>query len=455
MAAKNKAEVDAERAAEFDRAFAWFEGRVDWPEADRLFPLAAQAVYTTSVVLWMLIYQRMNPDASLEAAVKTLMASQPWILPDNKRVREATLSSNTGGYSRARTRLPREPAQWLCDQISSSLIQSAEPSWKGRRVFLIDGTTMTLSPTQPLRKAFPPASNQHGSGVWPVALLVLAHELASGTAVSPAVGAMYGPQAVSETALVDGCLTQLPPQSIAMADSGYGIFSVAFAARQAGHAFLLRMTQQRFAFLRRQATEVGRGENWITYQHVWRPSEKARQAHPDLPGDAVLPVWLHEIRIHPDLTLYLVSDLADSALELAGLYRRRNDIEIDIRNFKVVLDAENIRAKSVEMFHKELLTSLVAYNLLTQFRRQAAEMIDEPPRRLSFKRNWTTFRTFLLQHMYTDAFQWREKFRIALNIATKDKLPNRPGRSYPREAYPRRPKSSQFQKRKPNVPPDD
>ena len=121
----------------------------------------------------------------------------------------------------------------------------------------------------------------------------------------------------------------------------------------------------------------------------------------------------------------------------------------------MVLNAENIRAKSVEMFHKELLTSLVAYNLVTQFRRQAAALIGQPPRRLSFKRNWTTFRIFLLQHMYTDASQWREKFRIALEIATKDKLPNRPGRSYPREAYPRRPKSSQFQKRKPNVPPDD
>jgi hypothetical protein len=455
MAAKNQAEVDAQREAEFDRAFALLKGLVDWPEADRRFPVGQQAVYTTSVVLWMLIYQRMNPDASLEAAVKLLVHSRPWLLPDNKRVRQGTLSSNTGGYSRARTRLPREPAEWLCDEVSRSLIDSSAPSWNGRRVFLIDGTTMTLSPTRPLRKAFPPALNQHGSGVWPVALLVMAHDLDSGTALKPAVGAMYGPQAVSETALIEGCLAQMPAESIALADSGYGIFVVAFAAREAQHPFLLRMTQQRFAAVRRQAKLAAKGPNWTTYQHVWRPSARERQSHPQLPSDAALLVSLHEIRIHEELTLYLVSDLPESAWELAELYRRRNDIEIDIRNFKIVLDAENIRARSVEMFYKELLTSLVAYNLVTQFRRQAAELIQEPPRRLSFKRNWTTFRQFLLQHMYQEPAQWREQFRVALKYATQDKLPNRPGRSYPREAYPRRPKSTHFQKRKPNIPPDD
>ncbi len=36
------------------------------------------------------------------------------------------------------------------------------------------------------------------------------------------------------------------------------------------------------------------------------------------------------------------------------------------------------------------MTSQVAYNLVTQFRRQAAALAELPPRRLSFKRTWTT-----------------------------------------------------------------
>ena len=159
---------------------------------------------------------------------------------------------------------------------------------------------------------------------------------------------------------------------------------------------------------------------------------------PNLPRDAKLEARLHEVRVHDSLTLYLVTSLPQDAQQMSDLYLHRGDIEIDIRNLKVVLDTENIRARSVDMFHKELLTSLVAYNLVNQFRQQAAQLADEPPRRMSFKRIWTTFRTFLWSKMFTDAVSWRNQYRKALSYAMKDKLPNRPGRSFEREAYHRR-----------------
>ena len=193
------------------------------------------------------------------------------------------------------------------------------------------------------------------------------------------------------------------------------------------------------------------GQNWTTYSHTWRPSVKERQTPPDLPPDAVIEVRLHEIRIHDTLTLFLVTSLPHPAEELSELYRHRGDVEVDLRNLKVVLNTERIEARSVEMFHKELLTSLVAYNLVTQFRRQAAALIAEPPRRMSFKSTWTTFNIFRWSSQAKDASGWRAKYRPALLIATQDKLPNRPGRSFEREAYARRPKSTQFKKRKPET----
>ena len=120
--------------------------------------------------------------------------------------------------------------------------------------------------------------------------------------------------------------------------------------------------------------------------------------------------------------------------------------EHDIRDIKVTLDTENIRAKSVAMVKKELLTSLVAYNLVIQFRRQAAELANLPPRRLSFTGVWSTFKYRLLYQPDGDATTWKERYEAALKIAARDKLPNRPGRSYPRQAHPRRPKSTKFMK---------
>ena len=111
MAARVKVSVDPEKDAEFDRAFEQIRELVDLSAADQLHPVRGNAVWTTSVVLWMLVYQRMNPDASLEAAVRKLVDSRPEFLPDNKRVRDNRLSLGTGAYSQARTRMPLAAAE--------------------------------------------------------------------------------------------------------------------------------------------------------------------------------------------------------------------------------------------------------------------------------------------------------------------------------------------------------
>jgi hypothetical protein len=458
MATENQVPSDSRLDIEFDQAFEQLRQLVDFDQLDKRYPVAAHGIYTTALVVWMLVYQRISKDSSLEAAVKKMIEARPVFLRPNKRIEEGTLSSGTGTYSRARTRIPLEAARWLAEGVSRSLIDASPPTYRGRRFFLLDGTTITLAPEEELQRQFPPAVNQFGEGVWPVALLVVCHEVASGAALIPEVGAMYGENAVSETALVRRCFEQLPPDGIAMTDSGFGIFHVAWEARQTGHQFLCRMTKSRFNSLRKKATLQAEGENWKTYSHTWRPSAKERKNHPDLPADAELAVRLHEIVIHDQLTLYLVADLLDeedTALAMADAYKQRYDVEFDIRNMKLVLNLETIRAKSVEMFLKELLMSVVAYNLVTQFRRQAAELANVPPRRLSFKRVWTTFNTFLLSAMFTHAEAWRERYRLALHYAMQDKLPHRPGRSYEREAYRRRPKSAQFKKRQRKRDPTD
>ena len=78
------------------------------------------------------------------------------------------------------------------------------------------------------------------------------------------------------------------------------------------------------------------------------------KTQPDLPKDASLEVTLHEVVISDALTLYLVTSLSHDADTLAGLFKFRVQVEFDIRNLKVVMDTENIRAKSVDMFTKEL-----------------------------------------------------------------------------------------------------
>ena len=354
-------------------------------ELELLAPTGPATVYTTTLTLWMLILQRLGKGTSLNTVVKDVLSNSRQLLPDNRRVRENTLSEKSGAYSDARKRLPLDVVEYFAKRVCDSFIQQT-PSWfDDLRAFIIDGTTMTLSPTSELREAFPPAINQYGETVWPVMLMLVAHELQSGAALPPELGAMYGDGNTSEAKLAANPLK-------------------------------------------------------------WIPSAKDRKTNPDLPDDAFVEVFLHEVELDNGETLFLVTTLGISAEQAAEFYSRRYDVEHDIRDIKVSMSLETLRCRSEVMVKKELLTSVVAYNLVVPFRRQAAEVAKLPPRRLSFKGVWDTFRSFLLNQPPCSTPEWQDRYANALRIASRDKLPNRPGRTFPRKTHPRRPKSTKFMK---------
>ena len=59
-------------------------------------------VYTKGVTLWMLILQRLGNGLSLEETVSHIIQHDRDLLPENKRVREGTLSENSSGYYKAK-----------------------------------------------------------------------------------------------------------------------------------------------------------------------------------------------------------------------------------------------------------------------------------------------------------------------------------------------------------------
>ena len=421
------------------------------PEQRELFDPEEQPnskmVYTNGVTLWMLTLQRLGGGRTLEEVVSDIITHDHELLPDNKRTREGTLSESSSGYSQARKRLPLSTVEEFSKRVANYLGKNSLPVVEGKRVFTLDGTTITLAPTKALQEAYPPATNQHGESVWPVALMMVANEMQSGCALFPEIGPMYGENNTSEAVLAQRILKQLPDDSIVMADANFGIFSVAYHTIEANHDFLLRLTKARFKAFRRQADLIDKGPTHKTYHLLWKPSPKDRKSNPDLAKDTSIEVILHEVEISSSMTLYLVTTLEMDALSSADLYNRRYDVEFDIRDIKVTMDTENIRAKSVDMFKKELYASVVAYNLTVQFRRQAAEFAEVKPRRLSFKGIWTTMKNRLLLQPACSLEEWQDRFATALYHASKKKHPNRKGpRSYPRKAHPRRQKTTKFEK---------
>lgn len=407
----------------------------------------ASRVYTQAPTLWLLVLQRLGGGLSLQAAVEELITHHTDILPRNRRVEEGTLSENNSTYNVARQRLPLRVVETFTNCLCDYLAKHSEPAWLDRRVFIIDGTTITLPPTAELKKAFPPATNQHGDSVWPVAMLMVASELSTGCVLAPQIDPMYGDNNSSEARQAAQIIHRLPAAAVVLADSGFGIFSVAHHCDQSGREFVFRLSTQRFKALRGQATVVDEGSGTRTWQLTWRPSGKDRQTNLNLPADASVEVFVHEIELEDGKLLYLVSNVEVDASAVGALYLKRYDVEFDIRDLKVTLDTESIRAKHLDTALKELMGSIIAYNLVAQFRRQAAKLARVEPRRLSFTGVWTVFRHRLLYQCFESFEQWRLAYQGALVGASHHKHPNRTRkRNYPRVAHPRRPKTTKFQK---------
>jgi hypothetical protein len=392
-------------------------------EVDALQPMGPATVYTAAVTLHLMVFQRLYPNATLQRAVAHLLDPAG---PDHRPDR--TVSANTGAYSAARTRLTADLCHTVADRLADHLMAAHPPSWQGRRVFILDGTTVATPHTPDLVRAFPPPANQHGVSHWPLCRLVVAHELASGCALRPE----YGPQTDDEVTLAERLLTRVPPGSLLLADRNFGIFAFHFAAA-CRFDVLTRLTAQRFQAMRRSARPDGDG-CWVL---DWTPTAHDRQGHPEWAADASVRVWLHEVRVRADLTLYLVSTTRGVGAEWAALYAQRADGETDIGNVKVLLKLDQTRVRSADGWGKEVVVGYLTYNVVVQLRRLAAAKAGVPPRRLSFS-GAAGLVTQMLWGARRTAEEWAVLFERLLGWMGQRKIPHRPGRSYPRTVIPRR-----------------
>src|SRR6266498_948841 len=294
-------------------------------------------VFQLPLVVWMMIWQRLDAKATLSTAVQQVVEQRPQsLLPEHKRIREKTVRCHTGAYSDARHAMPVKVAERVADRVLEHLLpnrREALPGWV-RRVLVLDGSTLETPHTAELVKAYPPATNQHGKSHWPVIRVLVANDLTTGLAERPCWGAMYGPHAVSEQSLTEQFLDRLREACVLMGDINFGVFSVAFAGTQRGHDVLLRLQPSR-------AAVVGRGltlSSGTDQQVCWHPSAYERKQHPELPADASVSGRLIVQKVTTSagtsVTLYFFTTLLLEVAQLLKLYGQRWNIETDLRSLK-------------------------------------------------------------------------------------------------------------------------
>jgi len=391
--------------------------------------------YTVPVVVWLMMWQRLQADQSLGAAVQHLLwGGCKELMSEDKQ--EMEISSVTGGYCVARQRLPKRIASEVADRMVNELRAEMQEGWPGvqRPVFLIDGSTLQLPSRAELRKMFPPGHNQHGENHWPVMQIVVMHDVYSGLALRPSWGAMYGSAAVSEQMLAEQALERLPVDAVVLSDCNFGIFAFAYAVQQTQRPMVLRLTKARAQKILGSELKVGTDQ-----KVVWRASGWDRKAHPQLPAEGCvegrLIVCANPSR--PDELLYLFTTLDLPVEEICSIYKLRWNVETDLRSLKETVGLHQLSGQSVDMVEKELLLGIAAYNLVRAVMCMAARRANVTPRQLSFSFVQTVVKAALpsLTSAPNEA-EYQRRMEKMLRCAAQGKLPNRSrARSYPREVW--------------------
>jgi hypothetical protein len=347
-------------------------------------------------------------------------------------------AAGTGAYCKARAKLPERFLQRLACDVGVRLEDAAPASWRwrGRRVLLVDGTTVLLADTAANQAAYPQMSSQKPGVGFPILRLVVLLGLATGAALAAAMGPYTGKE-TGESALLRTLFSQLRPGDVLVADRYYCSYWMVVMALALGVDVVFRMHQRRHYDFRR-GQRLGSGDHVVTWSKPQRPDWMDLATYTALPES----VTVRELRIPVSQRGYRVQELvlattlvdagSYSKDDIGDLYHKRWHAELDLRSIKSYLGMEMLRCKTPAMARKELWMHLLAYNLIRKVQAQAAQQQDLTPRTLSFAGTQQALHAFrwvlLLVHDNRPLL-----LGCLLDVVAEHRVGNRPDRCEPRK----------------------
>jgi len=386
-----------------------------------------ERLYTPMVTACMMILQALDEDSSQRKVVAVTMAA--------RRAKGCPTGSNDpSGYCTARQRLRLSLLLSLVDAVAARLQKAARSHfWHERRVLLLDGSTASMLDTAANQNFFgQPSAQKPGCG-FPVARLCALFCAATGAVV----GAVIGPLVESEFSLWHSMLHLLRKGDIVVADRYYGSFADLALLTMRGVDAVMRLHQSR-PFRR-----LGRRD----YVTVWRkpkvcPAWLSADVFQSLPEELRVRIIRCRITRPGKRTrrIVLVTTLLDHTLypgeELAALYARRWEVEVDLDHLKTTLGMDVLSAESPEVVIKEVWAHFLAYNLIRSLMWEAGERYGVDPLRLSLK---GVVQQILAHRELVGVLAPRSVLKLILAAIQSNRIPDRPDRCEPRVRK-RRPK---------------
>jgi len=398
-------------------------------------------VFSPIVTLWVFVGQALSADHSCRAAVARLIAHR---LSRGQR----PCSAETGAYCQARKRLPEKFFSEAACQVGRALDAKAKRGWlwKGRRVYMFDGTTATMPDTPENQAAYPQVYNQKPGLGFPIVRIGAITSLACGAIVNLGF-CRYAGKGQGEVSLLRRLRNVLRSGDVLLGDRLLGNWATIVFLCQLGVDLVGRLNtfHRRIDF--RRGKRLGPDDHLVRWAKPTSIRSLDREAYHALPDF----ITVRETRVRVQQpgfrtkSMVLVTTLLDPTQttkeDLATLYRARWNNELDLRSIKATMQMSELRCKTPELVRKEVWAHVLAYNLIRTVMAQAAVTHGMEPRAISFKGAMQTLEAFqpmLERHADEDSAHRTHLYQSLLRAVATHRVADRPNRFEPRAKKRRR-----------------
>lgn len=398
-------------------------------------------IYSPLVTLWVFLGQVLSADHSCRAAVARLIAHR---ISRGQR----PCSLETGAYCQARKRLPEKFFSEVARRTGRALDAGVDSRWlwKQRRVYVYDGSSVSMPDTPKNQAAYPqPIVQKPGLG-FPLARIAAVFSLACGAILDVGI-CRYAGKGQSELGMLRTLWKLFLPGDVMLADRLMCTWTEMVMLKERSVDCVCRLTSHRTADFRR-GKRLAQGDHIVTWLKPRKPRSIDQKTYDLLPEF----LTIRECRVRVEQPgfrvrmLIIATTLLDAGEftrdDLAHLYRARWNAELDLRSLKQTLQMDVLRCKTPELVRKELWTHILAYNLIRTIMAQAATRHNLEPRSISFKGAVQTLEAFqpviALKGERNAAFR-RTLYQHLLDAIVTHRVADRPDRFEPRRRK-RRPK---------------
>ncbi len=351
-------------------------------------------IYSPLVTLWVFLGQVLSADHSCRAAVARLIAHR---LSRGERPCSAT----TGAYCQARKRLPEQFFAAVACLVGRALDAKTDSQWlwKGRRVYMFDGTTVSMPDTPENQAAYPQVYNQKPGLGFPIARIGVITSLACGAVLNLGF-CRYAGKGQGEVSLLRRLWEVLRRGDVLLADSLLSNWTGIVMLQERGVDLVSRLNKAHRKADFRRGIRLGDDDHIVRWRKPTSIRSVDRRTYNSLPD--YVTIREARFRVHQPgfrtKAIVVVTTLLDpqetTKEDLATLYRARWNNELDLRSIKFTMKMDVLRCKTPELVRKEVWTHILAYNLIRTIIAQAATKHGVEPRTISFKGALQTLEAF-------------------------------------------------------------